>query len=214
MSKKLQNMKAVRQMLDGTHKFQTKKITGFSDAKETAERNKKREIGDIWEEKDPRSGSIYVIEQCQGFRTKKPKNSIAKEIREYLNSYPNCSPDCKTTTYNHLDKKMKKIHGMCFDCVIQMEHELRVNGKYEEYEKKRIRANAESWLKDAEQDVQALKTAFTEAQQYVTNADGLTETWAAQMTPEEFEEKVEAQWEEFKKDFLSNLNGEKVNEDD
>ena len=207
MSKKLQNMKAVRQMLDGTHKFQTKKTTGFSDAKQKAELNQKRNIGDSWEETTA-NGTIYVIEQRNGFRVKKPKNSIAKDIREYLNSYPNCSPDCKTTTYNHLDKKMKKIHGMCFDCVIQMEHELRVNGKYEEYEKKRIRSNAESWLKDAEQDIEALKTAFTEAQQYVTNADGLTETWAAQMTPEEFEEKVEAKWEEFKEDFLSNLNKE------
>ena len=28
------------------------------------------------------------------------------------------------------------------------------------------------------------------------------------MTPEEFEEKVEAKWEEFKEDFLSNLNKE------
>jgi hypothetical protein len=32
MSKKLQNIKAVQQMLDGTHKFQTKKTVGFSDA--------------------------------------------------------------------------------------------------------------------------------------------------------------------------------------
>ncbi len=207
MSKKLQNMKAVRQMLDGTHKFQTKKTTGFSDAKQKAELNQKRNIGDSWEETTA-NGTIYVIEQRNGFRVKKPKNSIAKDIREYLNSYPNCRPNCKTTNHNHLDKKMKKIHGMCFDCVIQMEHELRVNGKYEEYEKKRIRSNAESWLKDAEQDIEALKTAFTEAQQYVTNADGLTETWAAQMTPEEFEEKVEAKWEEFKEDFLSNLNKE------
>ncbi len=26
---------------------------------------------------------------------------------------------------------------MCYDCVIEMEHKLRVTGKYEEYEKKR-----------------------------------------------------------------------------
>ena len=32
MSKKLQNVKAIQQMLDGTHKFQTKKTHGFSDA--------------------------------------------------------------------------------------------------------------------------------------------------------------------------------------
>ena len=36
MSKKLQNVKAIQQMLDGTHKFQTKKSIGFSDTKEAA----------------------------------------------------------------------------------------------------------------------------------------------------------------------------------
>ena len=41
MSKKLQNIKAVKQMLDGTHKFQTKKTIGFSDAKQKAKKNKK-----------------------------------------------------------------------------------------------------------------------------------------------------------------------------
>ena len=32
---KLQNIKAVQQMIDGTHKFQTKKSVGFSDAEAT-----------------------------------------------------------------------------------------------------------------------------------------------------------------------------------
>jgi hypothetical protein len=36
MSKKLQNIKAIQQMLDGSHKFQTKKTIGFSDAKDVA----------------------------------------------------------------------------------------------------------------------------------------------------------------------------------
>jgi len=34
------------------------------------------------------------------------------------------------------------------------------------------------------------------------------ETWAAQMTPEEFEEKVEDQFKKFKEEFLSNLDKE------
>ena len=45
-SNKLQNIKAVKQMLEGTHKFQTKKSIGFSDAKQKAEKNQKREVGD------------------------------------------------------------------------------------------------------------------------------------------------------------------------
>ena len=104
---------------------------------------------------------------------------------------------------------MKKAHGMCYDCVIDMEHKLRVEGKFEEYEKERIHASALSWLKDAEQDVDALKKAFTQASEFVTNADGLTESWAAQMTTEEFEEKVEKQFEKFKAEFLANINKDK-----
>ena len=40
---KLQNIKAVQQMIDGTHKFQTKKTVGFSDAEATKKRNEHHE---------------------------------------------------------------------------------------------------------------------------------------------------------------------------
>ena len=206
-SKKLQNVKAIKQMLDGTHKFQTRKTHGYSDAAHSAKQNKKHEVGDIWEEKI--GNTLYRIEQKNGYRIKKPANSITEEIRDYLNSYPNCKKECCKTTYNHLDAKMKKSHGMCYDCVIDMEHQLRVEGKFEEYEKERIHASALSWLKDAEQDVETLKKTFTEAQSYVTNADGLTESWAARMTTEEFEEQVEMQFAKFKEDFLANINKDK-----
>ena len=210
MSGKLQNIKAVKQMLEGTHKFQTKKTHGFTDAKQKAEKNQKREVGDIWEEKI--GNTIYTIEQKEGFRVKRPKNAVAQEVRQYLNSYPNCRKECCKTSYNHLDKKMRRIHGMCYDCVIEMEHELRKEGKYEEYEQEKIRNNKLAWLKKAEEDVKALKKAYTESQQYVTNSDGLMETWAAQMTPEEFEEKVQKEFDEFKLKFLENM--DKGNNDD
>jgi len=205
MSKKLQNIKAVKQMLDGTHKFQTKKTHGFSDAKQKAEKNKHREIGEIWEEEI--NGTIYTIEQQNGFRVKKPKNSIASDVRKYLNSYPNCPKEkCTCINPGRLDNKMRKIHGMCFDCVITMEDKLKLEGKYEEYEQNKIRENKLAWLKQAEQDVKALKQAYTESQQYVTNADGVLETWEAQMTPDEFKEKVEKEFTKFKKEFLKNIN--------
>jgi len=211
MSKKLQNIKAVKEMIAGTHKFQTKKSIGFSDAKQKAEKNRRRDIGDVWEEKI--GTTLYRIEQKKGFRVKTPANSVAKEVRKELNSYPNCRKDCRTTTHNHLDKKMQIIHGMCYDCVIEMEHKLRVAGTYEKYEQTKILENKKAWLKRAEEDVKALKQAYTESQQYVTNADGLLETWNAQMTPVEFEETVEKQFTEFKKNFLNDINKEKVNND-
>ncbi|CAB4155212.1 hypothetical protein UFOVP1307_13 [uncultured Caudovirales phage] len=207
MSKKLQNVKAVTEMLQGTHKFQTKKTVGFSDSAATAKNNEKHAVGDIWEETDPGSKITYVLEQFEGFRTKKPKNSDAlQSVRTELRTFPNCRKEtCTCAGSHHLDKKMKKVHGMCFDCTIEMEHELKVAGKFEEYEQQKIRENAMAWLASAERDVEMLKEAYTTAAKFVTNSEGETESWAAKMTPEEFEETVQAQFNIFKDNFLKQL---------
>jgi Rad3-related DNA helicase len=209
MSKKLQNVKAVQQMLDGTHKFQTNKTVGFIDAEDTARRNELHEVGDVWEETTTQ-GTTYVVEQREGFRIRKTKNSeILQTIRDEVRAFPNCRKDtCTCAGTHHLDQKMRKIHGMCFDCTIEMEHELRVTGKYEEYEQQKIRENAMAWLAAAERDVEMLKKTYTEASKFVTNGDGETENWEARMTPEEFEEQVQQQFNKFKEQFLEKLNKE------
>jgi Rad3-related DNA helicase len=209
MSKKLQNVKAVQQMLDGTHKFQTNKTVGFIDAEDTARRNELHEVGDVWEETTTQ-GTTYVVEQREGFRIRKTKNSeILQTIRDEVRAFPNCRKDtCTCAGTHHLDQKMRKIHGMCFDCTIDMEHELRKAGKYEDYERQKIRENAMAWLAAAERDVEMLKKTYTEASKFVTNADGETESWEARMTPEEFEEQVQQQFNKFKEQFLEKLNKE------
>lgn len=206
MSKKLQNVKAIQQMLDGTHKFQTKKTIGFSDTEKSATRAELHEVGDIWEETDA-SGNVIEIEQRDGFRVKRTKNSkIFDAVRETLNTFPNCRKStCTCTNTHYLDAKMQAVHGMCFDCVIEMEHELRTLGKFDEYERERIRKNAEAWLQDAERDLELLKLAYTEASKFVTNGDGDTETWAARMTPEQFEADIQQKFEEFKNNFIQRL---------
>ena len=207
MSKKLQNIKAVQQMLDGTHKFQTKKTVGFSDAKSVGKQSEHREVGDTWEETDA-NGTTYVIEQHEGFRIRKTKNSdIFQSIRDELRSFPQCRKETCTCVGTHpLDQKMRKIHGMCFDCVIEMEHELKKQGKYEEYEQNKIRENALAWLRDAERDVDLLKQAYTQVQQFVSNSEGQVEHWSAKMTPEEFENTIQKQFNQFKENFLAKLN--------
>ena len=210
MSKKLQNVKAIQQMLEGNHKFQTKKIVGFSDSESTAKKNEIHEIGDIWEETDTVSGITYVIEQRNGFRIKKTKSSeVLQNVREELRAFPNCRKDtCTCLGTHHLDQKMRKVHGMCFDCVIEMEHDLKKQGKYAEYEQQKIRENALAWLASAERDVTLLKEAYTQASTFVTNSEGETENWSARMTPEEFEETIQAQFNKFKENFLKKLNGD------
>jgi hypothetical protein len=209
MSKKLQNVKAVQQMLDGSHKFQTKKTTGFSDAKLVAQKNERHEVGDTWEETDS-TGNIFVIEQRDGFRIRKTKNSeIFQELRDDLKSFPNCRKETCTCPGTHpIDKKMQIIHKMCFDCVIEMEHEMIKAGTYDDYSKNKIRENALAWLAAAERDVVMLKQTYTQAAEFVTNSDGTLETWSAKMTPAEFEETVQSQFNKFKENFLKNLDGE------
>ena len=210
MAKKLQNIKAIQKMLDGTHAFQTKKSIGFTDAKQKANKNKKREIGEIWEEKI--GNVVYTIEQRNGFRVKKPKNSVAEEVRKYLNTYPNCRESCCKTEFGPVDEKMRTIHGMCLDCVVDMEHELKKQGKYEEYERKKMTENAMAWLKRAEQDVKMLKEAYTQASSTVINADGHLEHWSAKMSKEEFDNKIQKEFDKFKTKFLENLH-KKENDD-
>jgi hypothetical protein len=214
MSKKLQNVKAVQQMLEGKHKFQTKKTVGFSDTDSAFKRNERHDVGDIWEEKDSVSGVTYIIEQRDGFRIKKTKSTdVLQTVREELRSFPNCRKEtCTCVGSHHIDQKMRKIHGMCFDCVVEMEHELKKSGKYKEYEQTKIRENAMAWLTSAERDVALLKEAYTQASTFVTNSDGETEHWTARMTPEEFEETIQIQFNKFKENFLNNLNNTDTDE--
>jgi hypothetical protein len=107
---------------------------------------------------------------------------------------------------------MQKIHGMCFDCVVEMEHELKTNNQFEEYEQNKIRENKLAWLASAERDVAMLKEAYTQASQFVTNSEGEKEQWSARMTPEEFEETIQKQFDVFKEKFLNNLDNRETNE--
>ena len=74
MSKNLHNIKAVQQMLDGEHKFQSKKIIGFKDKQVVDQQTKHRDVGDIWEETST-SGTIHVVEQKDGYRVRKTKKT-------------------------------------------------------------------------------------------------------------------------------------------
>ena len=45
---------------------------------------------------------------------------------------------------------MYNIHKMCFDCVIDMEGKLKIQGKYDEYERNAIANNAEAYVQHLE----------------------------------------------------------------
>ena len=83
MSNKLKNVKAVKEMLDGKHKTQTKKTVSFAD--KVIER---REVGETWTDD---KGQKW--EQRNGYKVKVGKLS---KLREELKSFPNCNKETCT----------------------------------------------------------------------------------------------------------------------
>jgi hypothetical protein len=187
---KLQNVKAIKEMLAGTHKTQTKTTIGFEN-KEFV----RREVGEQWTDE---FGNQW--EQKKGYKVKLGKLS---EVRKEVSQFPNCPKEvCTCTSPSTADKKMMAYHGMCLDCVTDMETTLKLEGKYEEYERNKILQNAKAWLKQAEIEKEILKTALKA--QYVLE-DGRVEEWEGGMSPEELEAKIDAEFEKFKTEFIAKL---------
>jgi len=196
---KLQNIKAIRQMLDGTHKTQTKKTVGFSDVKSSETR---REVGEVWTDENG-----VEWEQRAGFKIKKGK---LDEIRELLakDRMPKDCPECKQPMTKRLDEKFWNLEKRCFDCQVSFEHNLRIEGKYEEYERDKILRNAEAWLAEAEKEAKDLAEVFRNPLTFA-GADGSIEKWSGGMTGEEVAEKIEKEFEMFKENFIEKLKQKK-----
>ena len=193
MSNKLKNVKAVKEMLGGEHKTQTKKTVSFAD--KVIER---REVGETWTDD---KGQKW--EQRNGYKVKVGKLS---KLREELKSFPNCNKEtCTCIEPGQADLKMKAIHGMCLNCVVEMEHNLKMSGEYEEYERKKLLANAEAWLKQAELEKEVLKTTLKAS---FVNEDGSIEKWKEGMTEDELMEKIDKEFETFRENFIGKLKNE------
>ena len=62
-------------------------------------------------------------------------------------------PKCKKAMKKRLDDKFWRIQGHCFDCQVDFEHRLRLEGTFEEYAKTKILENQKAYLKDLEQSI-------------------------------------------------------------
>ena len=106
-------------------------LTGKSGASsETQVGYKKKRVdykeGDVWVENKKTWTIKDGIKQ-----TISKMDAIKKEI-----FMPLCCPKCSKVMKKRLDKPNYKVHKMCFDCVIDYEHKLRIEGNYDDYIKK------------------------------------------------------------------------------
>ena len=185
-------------MLSGTHKSQNKTTVGYQSKEED------RNVGDKWIDNNG-----VQWEQKDGYKVSSAKalEAVMAAIKalKMPNTCPKCNNEMKDNQYN---KKMWKVHKMCFDCVIDMEHEHKLNGTYEQYEKDLMRKNIEAWLIDARAEMSAIKELLTKAE--FVNSDGTVEKWDSPWKgkEQELEELLERDFQKVKAQLL----GEPINE--
>ncbi len=120
------DVQRIRNLLSGKQGEATQTQVGYTT------KHIDRNEGDVWEE----FGRKWTIKN--GIKMSVTKLDRAKKAVFAPLLCPNCSKPMKT----EYDKKMFFLHNQCLDCVIKYETQLKIEGKYQEYEDKIVKDNA------------------------------------------------------------------------
>ena len=112
--------------------------TGIQIGYKTKQKNYKE--GAVWKENKKTWTIKNGIKQ-----TISKLDAIKKEV-----FVPLCCPKCSKVMKHWLDKDNYKAHKTCHDCVIEFEHKLMIEGKYEDYKKELKAKNELSIVNDLE----------------------------------------------------------------
>ena len=109
--------------------------------------------------KDLMSGKEHTKEYAQVGYEGKQENLGGKtresELSKTMQSIrmPWFCPKCKKAMKKKLDDKFWRLMNHCFDCQVEMENRLRIEGTFEEYAKTKMLENQKAYLKDLEQSI-------------------------------------------------------------
>tara|TARA_B100001063_G_scaffold200830_1_gene194077 strand:+ start:935 stop:1483 length:549 start_codon:yes stop_codon:yes gene_type:complete len=66
-------------------------------------------------------------------------------------------PDCKRVMKRRLDERMWYLHGHCFECQVEVENKMMIDGSFDDWEIKKVNANKLSWIRDKKQELLEFK---------------------------------------------------------
>ena len=99
-----------------------------------------------------------------GYQGEQEKNLGGKtresELSKIMQSVrmPLFCPKCKKTMKKKLDDKFWRLFEHCWDCQIDFEHKLRLEGKYDEWATERAKNNQKGWIEDMIQSIEQWRT--------------------------------------------------------
>ena len=107
-----------------------------------------------------------IIVHMEDLDEKKKREEEIKADRERKNDRmdalkeaktPWFCPNCDKVMNKRLDDKMYRLYNQCFDCQVKFETKLRAEGKYEEWEEKKVLNNQLSYIKDQIESIEDWK---------------------------------------------------------
>ena len=91
---------------------------------------------------------------------KKEKGDIKSELTDIMSEVrmPLFCPKCEKTMKKKLDDKFWRLFEHCWDCQLDFEHKLRLEGKYDEWAINRAKNNQKAWVDDMIQGIEQWRT--------------------------------------------------------
>ncbi len=156
-----------------------------------------RKEGDIWKENKKTWTIKNGIKQ-----TISKLDKIKKEV-----FVPLCCPKCSKVIKHQLDKDNYKIHKNCHDCVIEFEHKLKIEGKYENYIKELKVKNSLDMVNDLESYL--LSAVNTKNNEYISEK-GELERWVGGINKEKLTKDIIEGAQIRRKSIKKELSGKKI----
>lgn len=156
------DVQRLRNLVQGKHGEKTRSSVGFSKADEF------HDEGDIWES----DGRTWTIKG--GIKQNITKLDKAKKAHNMPLFCPNCSKVMK----HRNDKTFYNIHKMCFNCVIDKEHQLKKEGKFKEYQQNIKNNEIDNHIKEFKEFVEE---SINESSKSFISEDGDLEKWSGKI---------------------------------
>ena len=166
------------------------------------------QIGYKKETKDYKEGDVWT----EGKKTWTIKNGIKQTVSKLDKIkkevfMPLSCPCCGKIMKKRLDKPNYKIHKKCHDCVVEYEHKLRINGKYDDYIKNLRIKNSFSVVNEMESYL--LDVINNTSNSGYISEDGVIEKWIGGANKTKLENKVKSEFALEKEKLQKELNDEK-----
>ena len=105
---------------------------------------------------EKRSMVGYQGEQEKNLGGKTRESELSKIMQSVR--MPLFCPKCKKTMKKKLDDKFWRLFEHCWDCQIDFEHKLRLEGKYDEWATERAKNNQKGSIEDMIQSIEQWRT--------------------------------------------------------